>query len=159
LYIVSKKVKKYRVTLSESERIALRSLIASGKYKNTKQKRAQIMLACDEGSGGKKMKDSEIAKAFDVRERTVERLRRRFVEESYEIALHGKKRSVEKEKLFDSQVEAKLIALRCSAIPAGHNKWSLRLLADKMVELNYVESISHESVRQILKKHPLKPGK
>lgn len=152
-------MKKYRVTLTERERAELRILIASGKYKNTKQKRAQIILAADEGEGGKKMKDAEIAKAYNVQIRTVERTRQGFVEEGYEVALHGKEREKSKEKLFDSRVETKLIALRCSDVPDGSNKWTLRSLADKMVELEYVESISHESVRQILKKHRLNPGR
>lgn len=146
-------MKKYRVTLSQEERSELNLLIISGKYKHTRQKRAQILLAADESEGGKKMKDKDIAQAYDVRVQTVERLRQRFVEEGYEIALQGKKRQVEREKVLDSRVETRLIALRCSKVPAGSNKWSLRLLADKMVELEYVESISHESVRQILKKH------
>ncbi|HMP25920.1 MAG TPA: helix-turn-helix domain-containing protein [Saprospiraceae bacterium] len=146
-------MKKYRVTLSPEERSELNLLIISGKYKHTRQKRAQILLAADESEGGKKMKDKDIAQAYDVRVQTVERLRQRFVEEGYEIALQGKKRQVEWEKVLDSRVETKLIALRSSEVPAGSNKWSLRLLADKMVELEYVESISHESVRQILKKH------
>lgn len=149
-------MKKYRVILSETERKELKTLIASGKYKNTKQKRAQILLAADEG--GKKMKDVDIARAYDVQVSTVERTRQRFVEQSYQVALHGNPREVAKEPIFDSRVEAKLIALRCSEVPAGSNQWSLRLLADKMVELHYVESISHESVRQILKKHPLNLG-
>jgi transposase len=105
------------------------------------------------------MQDIAIAKAYDVQVRTVERLRQRFVEEGYEIALQGKKGQVEKGKVFDSRVETKLIALRCSDVPAGSNKWTLRLLSDKMVELEYVESISHESVRQLLKKHQLNLGK
>lgn len=151
-------MKKYRVTLIEQERQELKRLIASGIYKNTKQKRAQILLAADETKGGKKMKDEDISKAYDIRVKTVERLRKRFVEEGYGIALHGKKREVTKEKVFDSRVETKLIALRCSDTPAGYNSWTLRLLADKMVELEYVETISHESVRQILKKHQLNPG-
>lgn len=152
-------MKKYRVTLTEAEKDELRILIASGKYKNTKQKRAQILLAADESEGGKKMKDEQIAKAYDVGLKAIGRVRQRFVEESYEVALHGKKREVVKEKLFDSRVEAKLLALRCSDVPAGCNSWTLRLLAEKMVELEYVESISHESVRQILKKHQLNPGR
>ena len=152
-------MKIYRVTLTDKERLELIRLIASGKYKNTKQKRAQALLACDEGDGGKKMKDEEISKAYDLRVKTVERLRKRFVEQGYEIALHGKKREVTKEKIFDSRVETKLIALRCSDVPSGHNKWTLRLLGEKMVELEYVESISHESVRQLLKKHQLNPGR
>jgi len=104
------------------------------------------------------MTDKEIARAYDVQTRTVERTRKRFVEESYEIALHGKPREVFKEKLLDSRVETKLIALRCSKVPPGRNRWTLRLLAEKMVELEYVEAISHESVRQILKKHQLNLG-
>jgi len=151
-------MKKYLVTLTVKERFELKTLIDSNKYKKTKRKRAQILLAADESEGGKNMKDSLIAKAYDVRVRTVERLRKRFVEDGYEIALHGKPREVTKERLFDSRVEARLIALRCSDVPSGYNKWTLRLLSDKMVELEYVESISHESVRQILKNSRLKYG-
>ncbi len=145
-------MKLYRVTLTDEERSALRTLIASGKYKHTKQKRAQALLAADESEGGKKMNDQHIAHAYDMGVRTVERLRRRFVEEGFEIALHGKKREPTQEKLFDGRVEAHLVTLRCSEAPSGYSQWSLRLLADKMVELDYVEHMSHESVRQILKK-------
>lgn len=146
-------MKLYRVTLVEKERLELVNLIISGKYKNTKQKRAQILLACDESEGGKSMKDKEVAKAYDVNVRTVERIRERFVEEGYLIALHGKPRPINREKVLDGRVESSLISLRCSDVPAGSNSWTLRLLADKMVELEHVETISHESVRQILKKH------
>lgn len=145
-------MKIYRVTLTESEQLELIDLIASGKYKKTKLKRAQILLASDESDGGKRMKDEEIVKAYDVSARTVARVRQRFVEDGYEIALHGKARPVNREKVLDGRVESQLLALRCSDVPAGANSWTLRLLADKMVELEYVESISHESVRQILKK-------
>ena len=146
-------MKIYRVTLTAKEKLELQTLITSGKYKNTKQKRAQILLASDESEGGKKMKDSEIAKAFDVHVKTIERLRKRFVEDGYEIALHGKPRPINREKIFDGRVESSLISLRCSDVPSGSNSWTLRLLADKMVALEYVEQISYESVRQILKKH------
>lgn len=152
-------MKKYRVTLTEKEREDLKSLISSGKYKNTKRKRAQILLACDESEGGKNMKDKEIQKAYDVGISTIERVRHRFVEESYEIALNGKPRPINREKILDGRVESKLISLRCSDVPAGANSWTLRLLADKMVELEHVESISYESVRQILKKHQLNLGR
>ena len=152
-------MKKYIVTLTKTEQLELVKLIISGKYKNTKQKRAQILLACDQGEGGKSMKDEDIAKAYDVNVRTVERLRQRFVEDGYEIALHGKPRPVNREKILDGRVESKLISLRCSDVPAGANSWTLRLLADKMVALDYVESISYESVRQILKKHQSSLGK
>ena len=151
-------MKIYRITLSEKEKKELKTLIDSGKYKNTKQRRAQILLSADESEGGKRMKDAEIAKAYDVHVATVERIRQRFVEDGYELALHGKPREITKEKVFDGQVESKLLALRCSNVPDGSNQWTLRLLADKMVELEYVESISHETVRQILKKHQLNPG-
>ena len=152
-------MKIYRITLSEKEKKELKTLIDSGKYKNTKQRRAQILLSADESEGGKRMKDAEIAKAYDVHVGTVERIRQRFVEDGYELALHGKPREIKKEKVFDGQVESKLLALRCSNVPDGSNQWTLRLLADKMVELEYVESISHETVRQILKKHLLNPGR
>ena len=145
-------MKIYPVPLTESEERELIHLIASGKYKKTKLKRAQILLASDESDGGKRMKDEEIVKAYDVSVRTVARVRQRFVEDGYEIALHGKPRPVNREKILDGRVESQLLALRCSDVPAGANSWTLRLLADTMVELEYVESISHESVRQILKK-------
>lgn len=152
-------MKKYRVTLTNKEREELRSLISSGKYKNTKRKRAQILLACDESEGGKSMKDKEIQKAYDVGISTIERLRQRFVEDSYEIALNGKPRPINREKVLDGRVQSNLISLRCSDVPEGSNSWTLRLLADKMIELEFVENISHESVRQILKKHQLKLGR
>lgn len=152
-------MKIYRVSLTEKEKQELKSLISSGKYKNTKLKRAQILLGCDESEGGKKMTDEQIAKAYDVGLRTVARVRQRFVEDSYEISLHGKPRPINREKVLDGRVESKLISLRCSDVPPGANSWTLRLLADKMVELEYVESISYESVRQILKKHQLSLGK
>jgi transposase len=105
------------------------------------------------------MKDKEIQKAYDVGISTIERTRQRFVEDSYEIALNGNPRPVNREKVLDGRVESKLISLRCSDVPAGANSWTLRLLADKMVELEYIETISYESVRQILKKHQLNHGK
>lgn len=105
------------------------------------------------------MTDEEIKRAYDVSLRTIERTRQRFVEDSYELALHGKPRPVNREKVLDGRVESHLIALRCSDVPDGHNKWSLRLLAEKMVELEYVESISRQSVHSILKKHQLNHGK
>jgi len=152
-------MKKYSVTLTDKEKEELKILICSGKYKNTKRKRAQILLAADESEGGKKMKDKEIQKAYDVGISTIERTRQRFVEDSYEIALHGKPRPINREKVLDGRVESKLISLRCSDVPAGANSWTLRLLADKMVELEHVDSISYESVRQILKKHQSSLGR
>lgn len=152
-------MKLYRVMLTEVEQVELVHLISSGKYKNTKLKRAQILLASDESEGGKRMKDAEISKAYDVSLVTISRVRQRFVEDGYEIALHGKPRPVNREKVLDGRVESKLIALRCSDVPEGANSWTLRLLANQMMALDYVESISHESVRQILKKTKLNRGR
>jgi len=152
-------MKYYKVTLTTEERIYLKDLIKSGKYKNTKLRRAQILLGADESEGGKQMKDEAISKSYDCGLRTVGRLRERFVKDGFEIALNGKPRPVNKEKIFDGRVESHLLALRCSDVPPGNNSWTLRLLADKMVELKYVEQISYESVRRILKKHQLNLGR
>lgn len=146
-------MKKYVVHLTQEEQVELKNLISSGTYKNTRLKRGQILLGCDESENGKRMTDEEIKRAYDVSLRTIERTRKRFVEESYGIALHGKPRPVNREKILDGRVESHLIALRCSEVPKGHNKWTLRLLAEKMIELEYVEYISRQSVHKILKKH------
>jgi len=144
--------KLYRVHLTDSERETLTHLIGSRSQKSQSVKRAYILLAADE-QGDKAWKDQQIAQAYGVGIRTIERLRERFVLDGLTKALQGKKREVFREKLFTGEVEAKLIALRCSEPPRGYNCWTMRLLADKMIELSYVESISHESVRQLLKKH------
>ena len=108
------------------------------------------MLAADEN--GERMCDREIARCYKVTVRSIEGIRKRFVEEGFCQVVYGKKRTVFKEKLFDGRVEAHLFALRCSAPPKGHSAWTLQLLADHMIRLGYVESISYESVRQLLKK-------
>lgn len=143
--------KKYRVTLTDNERAELAVLITRRSEKALPVKRAYILLAADE-YGDKCRKDAQICETYAVGSRTVERVRQRFVEEGFSVAVWGKKREVFKEKLLDGQVEARLIALRCSQPPSGYAKWSMQLLADRMVELEYVEHISRESVRQILKK-------
>jgi transposase len=113
------------------------------------------LLAADEN--GDSLPDSEIAKRCKVTIRCIEGLRKRFVEEGFEQVVYGKKRTVFKEKFFDGRVEAHLIALRCSDPPEGHSARTLHLLAGLIVRLGYVKSISHESVRQLLKKNQLKP--
>ncbi len=143
--------KKYHVDLTEEEQIYLNSLIENRSSKSVAVKRAYVLLAADR-NGNKAWTDEKISTVYKLRERTIQRLRERFVLEGLEIAIQGKKREVYKEKIFTGEVEAHLVALRCQSPPKGHKKWALRLLADKMVELNYVESISHEGVRQILKK-------
>ncbi len=143
--------KIYKVTLTDEERRDLSELAGRRSGKSLPVKRACILLAADE-AGGKGWTDQRICEAYHVSPRTVERVRQRFVMEGLNIAVHGRKREVFKEKILDGEVEAKLIALRCSDPPAGYVKWSLELLAERMVELRHAERISRESVRRILKK-------
>jgi transposase len=149
--------KKYHVRLTEQERERLQTLIKTRSAKSIQVKRAYMLLAADE-EGEKQWSDDRICETYHVGRCTIERLRQRFVEEGFDVALKGKTRDVFKEKVFDGTVEAHLVALRCSAAPEGRSRWTLHLLADKMVELEYVETISHESVRQILKKTRSSPG-
>lgn len=143
--------KIYRVTLTDEERRKLAELITRRSEKSLPVRRACILLAADE-NGEQCWTDQQICAAYHLSLRTVERTRQRFVTESLAIAVHGRKREVFKEKILDGEVEAKLIAMRCSDPPAGYVKWSLELLAERMVELRHVEHISRESVRKILKK-------
>lgn len=149
--------KFYHVHLEDQERLQLMTLLKNNNQNTERAKRCYILLAADE-NGDKKWKDENISNCYGMSIRTVERLRKRFIEGGLQMALYGKKKELERDKIFDGRVEAKLIALRCSKVPSGYSGWSLRLLAGKMVELNYVESISHESVRQILKKTQLNLG-
>ncbi|MBF0204818.1 MAG: helix-turn-helix domain-containing protein [Desulfamplus sp.] len=150
--------KKYCVNLTNEERQELYLLIKNRSPKSIQVKRAYILLAADE-DGDKQWQDDRIHKTYHVSTRTIERVRKNFVEDGLKLAIYGKPREVFKEKIFDGNVEAHLISLRCTQAPAGHESWTLKLLADKMVELEYVESISCESVRQILKKTSLSPGR
>jgi len=146
-------MKKYRVTLAADEREQLRALLARGKADVRKLKHAQILLKADEADGGSGWDDERIAEALEVGTATVERVRRRFVEEGLASALspyRGGKRIYERK--LDGEQEAHLIALACSAPPEAHGRWTLRLLARRMVELQYVDTVSYETVRQTLKK-------
>jgi transposase len=142
--------KKYVVSLTKEEQKELRGIINRRNEKAQVEKRAYVLLGADENGEG--LCDSEIAQRYKVTVRCIEGIRKRFVEEGFHVVVHGKKRTVFKEKLFDGRVEAHLVALRCSDPPKGHSAWTLQLLAGQMVRLGYVESISHESVRQLLKK-------
>lgn len=144
--------KKYIVKLTDEERHELLELTRKGTIKARKMKRALILLQADEG-----LTDPEIMAAVQVSRPTVERIRKRFVEGGLEKALNEDPRPGQKRKL-DGREEATLIALACSPAPAGHGHWSLRLLADKLVEMGVVESISHETVRLTLKKTNSSPG-
>lgn len=145
-------MKRYIVTLTIEEQEKLHEIIAKRSSKAEIVKRAFVLLSLDENRLGGRLSDEEIRVRYKVGQRLTERLRERFVMESFEIAVHGKKQTRFKEKTFDGRVEAKLIALRCSAAPEGYQKWSLRLLAETLAQSGEVASISHESVRQILKK-------
>ena len=145
--------KKYRVTLTAAERQELGQLLARGKADVRKLKHAQILLKADAAEGGPAWSDGRIAEALDAGVATIERVRRRFVEEGLAAALSpyrsGKRIYARK---LDGEQEAHLIALACSAPPEEHGRWTLRLLARRMVELQHVDTLSHETVRQTLKK-------
>lgn len=145
-------MKKYKITLTEGEIRELKEITQKGKQSARVIKNALILLNANEGKYGKGKKDEEIAEFLEVTVRTIENIRRRFVEDGFESALFGKPREREYENKVDGDAEAHLIALSCSKPPKGFGRWSLRLLADKMIELKYVESISHETVRRVLKK-------
>lgn len=144
--------KLYKVSLEKSERDELNSIIKKGKHKSQTYRNAYILLNTDEGEFSDKVRNIDISKVLKVGMRTIDRVKKRFVEEGFEACLSRKASSQIYERKIDGDVEAHLISIACSEPPKGFVKWSLRLLADKMVELNYVESISHESVRNVLKK-------
>jgi transposase len=148
-----KSMKKYIVRFSGAERKSLNRLVSSGKGPARMFTRARILLKADVGEGGPGWPDEKIAEALDVTIQTIERVRKQLVEEGLEAVL-SRRTYVQKvsRKKLDGDAEAHLIALACSKTPEGYTRWSLRLLADRMVELGYVESISHEAVRRVLKK-------
>ena len=143
--------KIYHVDLTEAEQNELRELISKRAVNRAVVKRAYVLLAADR-HGEKRWTDEQIASTYQVKLRTIERIRERFVSDGFETVLKGKVREYKGVRVFDGEVEAKLIALRCSEPAAGHSRWTLRMLSDKMVPLAYVENISHETVRTMLKK-------
>jgi transposase len=145
-------MKKYKITLTKEEIAALKEITQKGKKNARVIKNALILLNADEGKYGKGKKDEEIAEFLDVTVRTIENVRKRFIEDGFDEALSGKPREREYKYKVDGDTEAHLIALSCSKAPKGFARWSLRLLADKMVELKYIDEISHETVRRVLKK-------
>jgi hypothetical protein len=146
-------MKKYIVALSEEERNTLLELTSKGKQRSQKILDALILLGCDEGDfQTKRSTNEEMARVLNISMRKIDRVKKRFVEQGFDVALNRRKRNRIYTKKTDGEFEAHLIALSCSEPPEGFARWSLRLLADKVVELNYVDSISHETVRRILKK-------
>jgi len=147
--------KRYRVTLTRQEHDELEQLIRKGKSAAQKLAHARILLLADESDDAPAFTDQQIAEALKLSTRTIERVRQRFVEQGFEAALvPAKSKRIYSNKL-DGKHEARLIALACSKPPAGKKRWTLRLLADEAVELEITDSLSHETVRQTLKKTSL----
>ena len=145
-------MKVYRVKLTPEERAELQDLLSKGKAAARTLIHARILLKADEGMAGPRLTDDNIAEALDVNRSTVERVRIRCVEEGVEAALRPRASHQLHPRKLDGLQEAHLVAMACSPAPKGRARWSLRLLADKLVELEIVDDISHETVRQTLKK-------
>ena len=146
-------MKKYIVTLTKDERNVLGVLVSKGKHKSQKILNALILLGCDEGRHRvKRSTNEEMARVLNISMKKIDRVKKRFVEDGLDITLNGRKGSRIYVKKADGDFEAHLVALNCSAPPQGFARWSLRLLADKVVELDYIDSVSHETIRQVLKK-------
>ena len=153
-------MKKYTVTLTNDERIELSSITQKGKHRSQKVLNALILLNCDEGAYQEnRSKNEDVAGILQISMRKIDRVKKCFVERGLEITLSGTKGQCVYEKKTDGDLEAHLIALSCGDPPSGFKRWSLRLLADQAVELKYVDSISHETVRRVLKKTKLSRGR
>jgi transposase len=150
--------KKYPVRLTKAERAQLETLIASGRASARSLTHARILLKADEATEGPAWKNAAIADALEVSELTVTRVRKRWTEGGVTAATQHKPQARRKAPRLDGAQEAYLLALACGEPPAGRARWTLRLLADRMVALQYVEEVSHETVRQVLKKGSLSLG-
>ena len=144
--------KKYIVTLTEGERQLLHAMLSRGRAAARKLMHARILLKANVASGGTGWDDAAIAEGLDVGRATVERVRKQFVEDGFEAALERRKPRRQYRRKLDGDGEAHLIALACSSAPEGRSRWTLRLLADRMVALEHVEGISYQTVRRTLKK-------
>jgi len=152
-------MKKYTVTLTQDERNGLKKIASKGKHKSQKVINALILLGCDTGEfKEKRSTNEEISRVLKIGMRKIDRVKKRFVEDGIDITLNGKKSSRIYAKKADGDFEAHLVALSCSDPPEGFTRWSLRLLADKVVELAYIDQVSHETIRQVLKKTKLNLG-
>ena len=144
---------KYKVTLSESERQELQDISSKGSHKSQKVINALILLNVEVNQPkGTNLTNANISKVLNISMKKIDRVKKRFVEDGLEVALSGHPSEREYEKKIDGDLDAHLIAISCSEPPEGFSRWSLRMLADKVVELEYVDSISHETVRRALKK-------
>jgi len=150
--------KKYIVTLTEVERQMLQATLSRGKAAARKLMHARILLKADTSAVGAAWSDDAIAQGLEVGRATVERVRREFVEEGFDAALERRKPRRQYERALDGDGEAHLVALACQKAPEGRSRWTLRLLADRMVQLEYVEQVSYQTVRRTLKKTNLSLG-
>ena len=144
--------KKYPVILSDTEREQLKNLIAAGTAPARKLTHARILLKADQGSEGPGWVDEQVADAVEVSQPTVSRVRKQYVQEGLQAAINRRPPNREYHRKLDGHQEARLVALACSKPPEGQARWSLRLLADKMVELDVVDDLSYQTVRRTLKK-------
>jgi transposase len=149
----------YTIKLTKSEVEELHAIINKGSHTSLTFRAAYILLNCDVGKYSDKVTNEQISKVLKVSMRTIDRVKKKFIEEGLEAVLERSPTTRIYERKSDGDMEAKLVSLCCSEPPKGYAKWSLRLLADKMVELKFVESISHVTVRSVLKKTNLSPGK
>ena len=146
-------VARYRVTLDEEERFELEKLTRPGKTESRRYIHARALLLCNAGVGGPAWKVGDVAEALGITSRAIEKIKKRFVEEGLNAALDRKQsEKPPREVQFDGAFEARVIALACSEAPEGRARWTVRLLADKAVELNFAPSVSHMTVQRILKK-------
>jgi transposase len=144
---------KYKVTLSEEERQELKVISSKGSHKSQKVLNALILLNVDANQPKEtRSTNDSVSKILQVSMKKIDRVKNRFVEDGLDVALMGHPKNREYEKKVDGDLEAQLVAVSCSEPPEGFSRWSLRMLADKVVELEYVDSISHETVRRTLKK-------
>lgn len=144
--------KKYKVTLTEEERQRLQQMIRSGRAPARTLTRARVLLKADCGEGRAGWTDQQISEAVEVGRATIERIRQRFVEEGFETALYSRRPGRRYPHKLDGEAEAHLIAVACGSPPEGRARWTIRLLAGRLVELGVVESVSRETVRRVLKK-------
>ncbi len=150
---------RYTVKLTKDEVAELKGIINKGSHTSQTFRATYILLNCDEGEFSEKVTNEQISKILKIGMRTIDRVKKRLIEEGLDACLERQPTQRVYEKKVDGDIEAKLVTLCCSEPPKGYAKWSLRLLADKMVELKYTESISHVTVDKVLKKTSLNLGR
>ena len=153
-------MKKYKVTLAKEERENLEAITRKGSHQSQRVLSALVLLNCDEGDcNAQRTRGEDVARILRISMRKIDRVKRRFVEDGLEAALGSRQGQRVHERKADGDFEAHLVALSCGKAPPGFARWSLRLLADRAVELGYIDSVSYETVRRVLKKTKPNPGR